>query len=414
MKRKIDSEDDKNFFVVPEDVKNRARMSNLLMEELPKTAELTLTEARRYLLTSWLNSDPLLMGYQDEEGNSFLFLLDDAVKSKILLLHFWDYTNVQSVRELDYIKEWHTRYSGSGLLIVGVHCPMFSFGKERDLLQEVLREQKIEYPVALDSSFALWKALENRCWPRRALFDPKLQLYSSFEGEGDYQNFELKIQTLLRQLSPGLACPLLMGPLRSLDQEEAMDLPCTNEMFMGWSKKQRLGNQPPLPINYQTEPEEQFFDDEKTYLPELPYFGGHWTVLKESIFSIPKKNVKLPPGEQTKQKIAPSTFSVQFTGTDVYVVGRKKSRDGTDSGQPVRLTVTLDRKAVLDDTFGKDMKYSDARKGEVLVKAPKLYHLLTNLPHGAHEITVQVDSDFGEGLELFAIYFSAEPPKQSE
>ena len=63
----------------------------------------------------WLNSSPL----------SFRQLRGRAV-----LVDFWDYTCVNCIRTLPYVVAWNKRYKQSGLVVVGVHAPEFSFARE--------------------------------------------------------------------------------------------------------------------------------------------------------------------------------------------------------------------------------------------------------------------------------------------
>src|SRR6266581_477259 len=60
----------------------------------------------------------------------------DSLKGKVVLFDFWEYTCVNCIRTLPYLKEWNRRYSGKGLLIIGIHAPEFEFGKKRENVEQ--------------------------------------------------------------------------------------------------------------------------------------------------------------------------------------------------------------------------------------------------------------------------------------
>ena len=47
----------------------------------------------------------------------------------IVLLSFWDFTCINCLRTLPYLRAWHERYQELGLEIVGVHTPEFRFAR---------------------------------------------------------------------------------------------------------------------------------------------------------------------------------------------------------------------------------------------------------------------------------------------
>src|SRR4029077_21045600 len=55
--------------------------------------------------------------------------LKDSLKGKVVLIDVWDYTCVNCIQTLPYIKEWNARYKDKGLVILGVHSPEFEFEK---------------------------------------------------------------------------------------------------------------------------------------------------------------------------------------------------------------------------------------------------------------------------------------------
>jgi Thioredoxin like C-terminal domain len=57
----------------------------------------------------------------------------------------------------------------------------------------------VEYPVALDSDSAVWRAFSNRYWPAVYIADAEGQIRHHQFGEGGYEECERVIQRLLRE-----------------------------------------------------------------------------------------------------------------------------------------------------------------------------------------------------------------------
>src|SRR4051794_27166294 len=149
-----------------------------------------------------------------------------------VLVEFWDFARVNSLRTMPYLKAWHERYAGSGLRVIGVHSPAYSFGRNRDVVARAAERLEVPYPVCLDPDFAVWQEYGNRGWPARYLFDRSGLLRYFHYGEGDYLDCELAIQELLREIEPELQLPGPLEPLRPEDAPGAMLEPQTAEVVL--------------------------------------------------------------------------------------------------------------------------------------------------------------------------------------
>jgi hypothetical protein len=56
---------------------------------------------------------------------------------------------------------------------------------------------EIEYPIALDSDYRIWRAFGNRYWPALYFADAEGQIRHHRFGEGEYESLEIVIQRLL-------------------------------------------------------------------------------------------------------------------------------------------------------------------------------------------------------------------------
>ena len=130
----------------------------------------------------WLNSKPLTPA---------------ALRGKVVLVQFWTYTCVNWLRTLPYVRAWAEKYKDKGLVVIGVHTPEFGFEKNIDNIRRAMKEMGIEYPVAIDSNYALWNAFGNEYWPALYLIDARGRIRRHHFGEGDYEQSERAIQQLL-------------------------------------------------------------------------------------------------------------------------------------------------------------------------------------------------------------------------
>jgi hypothetical protein len=114
-----------------------------------------------------------------------------------MLVEFWDFCRVNSLRTLPYMRAWHERYEQAGLRVIGVHCPGYGASRDEQAVREAVERLDIAYPVLIDNELELWQEYENQGWPARYLFDGRARLFDYHYGEGAYTETELAIQQLL-------------------------------------------------------------------------------------------------------------------------------------------------------------------------------------------------------------------------
>jgi hypothetical protein len=83
--------------------------------------------------------------------------------------------------------------------VVGVHTPEFSFEKDLDNVRRAASEQQVDYPIAIDTDYAIWRAFDNEYWPALYLVDAQGRIRHHQFGEGDYERAERMIQQLLAE-----------------------------------------------------------------------------------------------------------------------------------------------------------------------------------------------------------------------
>jgi hypothetical protein len=135
----------------------------------------------------------------------------------VALVWFWDYCSLNALRSLPYLQEWHRRYFEHGLRVIGVHSPQFDFGRDREVVEDAVERLGIEFAVAPDPDFAIWKLYGNEVWPSLYVWDRRGLLRHYHFGEGAYDETERALQELLREIDEDIEMPAPMAPLRRTD-----------------------------------------------------------------------------------------------------------------------------------------------------------------------------------------------------
>jgi thiol-disulfide isomerase/thioredoxin len=153
-----------------------------------------------------------------------------SLKGSVVLIQIWNFTCINCLRTLPYLRAWHQRYSECGLTIIGVHTPEFSFARDGNQVKSAVGRLGISWPVVLDNDQMIWQAYANRSWPSIYLIDAKGYLRYKHAGEGGYAQTEVAIQTLLEIIHPQLQFPDPLAPLRKEDSPGAVCYPTTPEL----------------------------------------------------------------------------------------------------------------------------------------------------------------------------------------
>ncbi|MFL5895730.1 MAG: DipZ protein [Thermoleophilaceae bacterium] len=149
-----------------------------------------------------------------------------------VLVEFFDFARINSLRTLPYTVAWDERYGPAGLRVIGVHSPGYSFGRDPDVAVPAIEKLGIPYAVVLDPDFVVWREYGNRGWPARYLFDRRGVLRLVHWGEGEYDDAEAMIHELLDEADTGVDLPPPMEPLRPEDRPGAALEPQTADVVL--------------------------------------------------------------------------------------------------------------------------------------------------------------------------------------
>jgi thiol-disulfide isomerase/thioredoxin len=170
--------------------------------------------------TEWVNSDPLAAA---------------QLRGHMVLVDFWTLTCINWLRTEPHVRAWSEAYRQDGLVVIGVHTPEFSFEHEIDLVREAVKERGIDYPVAVDNDYAVWRAFDNRYWPAIYFVDADGIIRDHHFGEGRYERSERVIQRLL-----GIEREFVSVHGRGVEAEADWNHLRTPETYLGFERSEHF------------------------------------------------------------------------------------------------------------------------------------------------------------------------------
>lgn len=178
--------------------------------------------------TGWLNSQRLTRA---------------DLRGRVLLVDFWTYSCINWRRTLPYVRAWAKKYKDHGLLVVGVHTPEFEFEKDVDNVRQAVKAMKIDYPVAMDNEYAVWRAFHNEYWPALYFVDAQGHVRATKFGEGDYDQSERAIQQLLtRAGAGGFGRELVSVDVSGAELRADWDNLRSPETYVGYERTERFAS----------------------------------------------------------------------------------------------------------------------------------------------------------------------------
>ena len=269
-----------------------------------------------------------------------------SLRGKVVLVDFWTYTCINSLRPLPYVKAWAEKYKDAGLVVVGVHTPEFSFEKERGNVENALRDLKVTYPVAMDSNYAIWHAFNNEYWPAQYLVDGKGRIRYHHFGEGEYGELERAIQGLLKENgATGLNTNLVSVSGETVEVAPDFLNLRSPETYLGYRQAEHFAS-----------PERLARGTQRTYNSPTRLALNQWAL---------KGSWKVGEESAVPQE-ASGKIVFRFHSRDLNLV-----LSPTKDGKRVRFKVTLDGVAP-----GENCGSDAAPEGTGEVQLPRLYQLI--------------------------------------
>lgn len=309
----------------------------------------------------WLNSPPLSAA---------------GLRGKVVLVDFWTYSCINCLRTLPYTNAWARKYAPYGLVVIGVHAPEFAFERDIGNVKKAVHDLGIDYPVAIDNGYSIWRAFGNEYWPAHYFVDAQGRIRHHHFGEGEYAQSERAIQSLLAEAGHpealnvplGLAGAPAKGALAAADAADVR----SPETYVGYARAEDF-----------TSPGGVVRDAAHRYdapaRPDLNDWGlaGTWQVGAE------RATLAAPAGR----------IVYRFHARDLHLVLGPGA-----NGQPVRFRVTLDG-AAPGAAHGTDI---DAQ-GYGTVTGQRLYQLVRQ-PGAIADRTFAIEF-LDRGVDAYAFTF---------
>ncbi|MSQ31395.1 MAG: redoxin domain-containing protein [Dehalococcoidia bacterium] len=331
-------------------------------------------------LGDWLNSDPRQLAALRAER-------------RVVLVDFWTYTCVNCIRTLPYLKQWHERYAGVGLTIIGVHAPEFEFERERDNVRAAVEEHGIRYPVALDNDMRTWAAFRNHAWPAKYLVGVDGRIRYTHLGEGEYDATERAIRDALTAAGHDVAAIPAGGlPAPAFDPRVTT---ITRELYGGYERNYDTRGAYAAQAEYyrgadQTHDYLDTFgrgDQRGRRDHNVWYLQGRWRAEREAVV------------HARETRGLEDYVAFRFTARSVNAVMRSRA-----PGTPYDVIVELDGRPLGRDEAGRDVRPDPSGRSVVAVREPRMYSLAILPALGDHELKLSSDSpDFA----LYAVTFGA-------
>jgi cytochrome c biogenesis protein CcdA/thiol-disulfide isomerase/thioredoxin len=322
-------------------------------EPLPVEGQLPSLEGA----TQWFNTPPLSV---------------QSLRGKVVLVDFWTYSCINCIRSLPYVRGWADKYKDHGLVVIGVHAPEFAFEKDPQNVAKAIKDLGVNYPVALDNEYAIWKGFNNEYWPAHYFIDTQGRIRHHHFGEGEYEQSEDAIRQLLteagqKDLPGGYVHPGAQGA-EAAGSGDAMRSP---ETYVGYARAQNFAGGKVAP------------DDAWNYHAPDALMTNQWAL--NGRWTIREENALLDS--------ANGSITYRFRGRDLHLV----LGPGRDD-KPVRFRVTIDGK-----TPGADHGMDIDADGNGTVTSQRLYQLIRQA-NGTGERTFEI-TFLDPGVQAYAFTF---------
>jgi thiol-disulfide isomerase/thioredoxin len=297
----------------------------------------------------------------------------ENLRGKVVLVNFWTYSCINSLRPLPYLRAWAEKYKDRGLAVIGVHTPEFAFEHDLAKVQAAAAELPVSYPVAIDNDYGIWNDFDNQAWPGFYFFDASGRLRHRVVGEGGYDQSERLIQKLLSEVS---GAPVA-DPVTDIVGEGAQAAPDwddlrTPETYVGYARASNFSS-----------PGGVKRDASKLYSSPSKLQLNHWSL--SGPWKIGREHAAL---EGASGKIA-----FRFHARDLHLVLGRVS--GSDA---IRFRVTIEGKPP-----GADHGVDVDAEGFGVLEQDRMYQLIRQVGH-VREQTFEIEF-FAPGARAYSFTF---------
>ena len=242
------------------------------------------------------------------------------LRGKVVVVNFWTYSCINSLRALPHLRAWERRYRDKGLVVVGVHAPEFGFERDTAKVRTALSDLSVSYPNVQDNDHAIWRRFGNEGWPGFYFIDATGRTRAYRLGEGHYDEAEQLIRRLLTEAGQDVS-GIGVGPTSGSGAEAEADWQDLRspEGYLGYAKARNFRSPGGLER-----------DGVRTYAAASDLALDQWDLA----------GAWLAGREYLTLKQGPGSIRYRFHSRDLHLV-----LGGTGVGKPVRFRVLVDGRA---------------------------------------------------------------------
>jgi cytochrome c biogenesis protein CcdA/thiol-disulfide isomerase/thioredoxin len=278
----------------------------------------------------WLNSSPLTF---------------EGLKGKVVVIDFWTYSCINCLRAIPYVKAWAEKYKDYGLVVIGVHTPEFAFERNINNVRAAVSDLKIEYPVAIDNEYKIWRSFDNKYWPAHYFVDANGRTRFHHFGEGEYDQSEQVIQRLLEEAGNGnVPQSLVTVNVSGVEAARSASDDQSPETYIGYGRARNFASPGGIVEN-----ERHLYASASLLLNQWS-LSGDWTV----------------GGENAVLNGVGGSIVYRFHARDLHLVLGPAA-----DGKPIRFRVTID-----GNVPGADHGTDSDADGQGVVDGERLYQLV--------------------------------------
>ncbi len=307
--------------------------------------------------TQWLNSSTLTT---------------ESLHGKVVLVDFWTYSCINCLRSLPYVRGWADKYKDHGLIVIGVHSPEFAFEKDPANVAKAVEDLGVDYPVALDNNYAIWKGFNNQYWPAHYFVDAQGQIRHHHFGEGGYAESEDLLRRLLTEAGQkNLPGGYISGTRNGVEAVASRSANVSPETYIGYGRALNFAGG------------QVAHDDAFDYRARAALGSNQWSI--DGRWTVHAESAQLDK--------AGGRIVYRFRGRDLHLV----LGPGGD-GKPVRFRVRVDGKSP-----GADHGMDTDTDGNGVITAQRLYQLVRQA-NGSGERLFEIEF-LDPGVQAYAFTF---------
>ena len=306
----------------------------------------------------WINSPPLSPA---------------DLRGKVVLVNIWNYSCINWIRQVPYVRAWAQAYRDRGLVVIGVNSPEFGFEHDVGNVRRAAKAMGVTYPIVMDNDHAVWRAFENEAWPALYYVDAKGRIRGHYYGEGAYEESQAILQQLLAEAGHANAAQARPSveprPVEVAADWQSLRSP---ETYVGYERAEHFES-----------PGGLVRDKRHVYTAPARLGLNHWALAGD--WTIGR--------QPTVLNVVGGKLVLRFHARDLHLV-----MGPSTSSAPVRFRVTLDGREP-----GSDHGIDVAADGSGTVTEPRMYQLIRQ-SGSIQDHTFEIEF-LDAGVETFSFTF---------